>query len=116
MFYFLVQLDQSLFINFSKFNFIEIFRVYADRKVLTYLHFLCVLCLRFANLRVKYWLLRHTQINSTLTDFKINQLLPLIPKGNWLIFQLSPFWAWGKKAEKSQKNIICQNRIKYTLF
>ena len=52
------------------------------------------------------------QLNSTLTDFKINQFLPLIPKGNCLIFQLSPFWVWGKKAEKSQKNLICQSRIK----
>jgi len=50
-------------------------------------------------------------INSTLTDFKINQFLPLIPNGNWLIFQLSPFWVWGKKAEKSQKNLIYQSRI-----
>jgi len=50
--------------------------------------------------------------SSTLTDFKINQFLPLIPNGNWLIFQLSPFWVWGKKAEKSQKNLICQSRIR----
>jgi len=53
------------------------------------------------------------KINSTLADFKINQFLPLIPKGNWLIFQLSPFWVWGKKAEKSQKNLICQSSIKF---
>jgi hypothetical protein len=55
-------------------------------------------------------------INSALTDFKINQFLPLIPKGNWLIFQLSPFWVWGKKAEKSQKNLICQSRIQIVYF
>jgi len=57
-------------------------------------------------------LLKNKQFNSTLTDFKINQFLPLIPKRNWLIFQLSPFRVRGKKAEKSQKNLICQSRIK----
>jgi hypothetical protein len=55
-------------------------------------------------------------VKSTLTDFKINQFLPLIPNGNWLIFQLSPFWVWGKKAEKSRKNLICQSRINFMKF
>jgi hypothetical protein len=38
--------------------------------------------------------------------FQNQPVLPLIPKGNWLIFQLSPFWVWGRKAEKSLKNLI----------
>jgi hypothetical protein len=54
------------------------------------------------------------KINSTLTDFKINQFLPSIPKGNWLIFQPSPFRVRGKKAEKLYKNLIGQ-RIKCSL-
>jgi hypothetical protein len=62
----------------------------------------------------KIFVRKKYDFNSTLTDFKINQFLPLIPKGNWLIFQLSPFWVWGKKAEKSQKNLICQSRINMT--
>jgi hypothetical protein len=50
----------------------------------------------------------YTHSHSTLTDFKINQFLPSIPKGNWLIFQLSPFRVRGKKAEKLYKKLICQ--------
>jgi hypothetical protein len=60
--------------------------------------------------QINYNILFHYN-DSTVTDFKINQFLPLIPNGNWLIFQLSPFWVWGKKAEKSLKNLICQSRI-----
>jgi hypothetical protein len=29
------------------------------------------------------------------------------------IFQFSPFWVWGKKAEKSQKNLISQIKIRF---
>jgi hypothetical protein len=60
---------------------------------------------------VRCWNLNQTTLISTLTDFKINLFLPLIPKGNRLIFQLSPFRVRGKKAEKSFKVLICQSRI-----
>jgi hypothetical protein len=40
-----------------------------------------------------------SQFNSALTDLKINLFLPLIPKGNRLIFSFHPLGFGAKKAE-----------------